>query len=82
MAEYDNTNKWTLNKNTRRRNDKDSEYSGSANIECPHCNKTSDYWLNAWIRDGKLGKFFSGTTKPKQPAPVTNKIELNDEIPF
>ena len=80
MAEYDNTNRWTLNKNDRRRNDKDAEYTGSINID------GVDYWLNAWVKDGKRGKFFSGTVRPKQAASTTSDKPLNqqldDDIPF
>jgi hypothetical protein len=78
MSEFDKTNTWTLNRNDRRRNDKDSEFSGSINID------GKEYWLNAWVKEGKRGKFFSGSVKPKDGTkPIAaNKIELNDEIPF
>lgn len=92
MAEYDNTNRWSLFKNEKRRNDKDSEYNGSAVVTCPHCNQTSEHWLNAWIQTSKknASKFFSGPIRAKEQrqegrkqynsAPLNQ--QLDDDIPF
>lgn len=59
MADFDNTNRWTLNKNKEKRDDKDKDYNGSVNID------GKEYWLNGWIKQGKNGAFISGTVKPK-----------------
>lgn len=54
---YDNTNRWTLNKNDRKQQDSHADYQGKINVE------GKDYWLNGWIKDGPKGKFISGTIK-------------------
>jgi hypothetical protein len=83
MAEYDNTNRWVLSRNEKRRNDKDAEFTGEININ------GVDYWLNGWVKERKKdgSKFFSGTTKPKNPSPSSTKSgtlseQLGDDIPF
>ena len=89
MVDYDNTNKFMLSRNTKRRNDKDAEFTGNANITCPHCDQTSDHWLNAWVREKKAdgSKFFGGTTRAKDTGTSKNPkssipLELDDQIPF
>ena len=63
---YDNTNRWTLNKNANKRKDTDCDYTGSINIDGVDC------WLNGWVKDGPKGKFISGTVKPKDVTPRQN----------
>ena len=60
MTQYDNTNRGVLFKNDRREKDTHPEYNGTINIE------GQEYWLNAWIKDGGKGKFFSLSVKPKE----------------
>lgn len=91
MTQYDNTNKGALFKNTRREKDTHPEYNGSVNIE------GHDYWISAWLKDGKNGKFFSlafkrkdGTAARPDPAQaVITQVRqhfpdatLDDEVPF
>lgn len=88
MTEYDNTNRGVLFKNDRRESDKHPEYNGSINVD------GVDYWLSAWVKDGKKGKFFSLAIKPKQapqakssapariPGSKHTPIDMDDEIPF
>lgn len=85
---YDNTNRGALSKNNRRENDKHPEYTGSINVA------GHDYWISAWVKDGKNGKFFSLSVKRKdgtaarpdsasRPAPDARQAApLDDEIPF
>lgn len=61
MPQYDNTNRWTLNKNDRKETDKHPDYTGSLNVD------GREFWLSAWLKDGSRGKFFSGSVKPKEP---------------
>ena len=56
---YDNTNRWTLNKNDRKEKDTHPDYKGSLNVD------GVDYWLDGWIKDGANGKFISGSLKRK-----------------
>ncbi len=85
MAEYDNTNRWTLSRNKNKRSETDSDFSGSINID------GVEYWLNGWTKtNSKDGsRFFSGTHRRKEQrngAPRTSNEPLNkqldDDIPF
>ena len=83
MTEYDNSNRWVLFKNDRKQTDKHPDYTGTINVN------SVEYELSAWLKEGRKGKFFSGTVKPKReivkdmreradPAPSA----IDDEIPF
>jgi hypothetical protein len=54
---YDNSNRWTLNKNARKTQDSHADYTGKIDVN------GVEYWLNGWIKDGPKGKFISGTIK-------------------
>ena len=64
MTTYDNRNRGVLFRAKDRKSDKHPEYSGSVNIE------GVEYWLDGWVKDGKSGKFFSLSVKPKEAAKV------------
>lgn len=84
MAEYDNTNRGVLFKNDRKEKDTHADYQGSLNVE------GVEYWLNAWVKEGKNGKFFSVSIREKQARTDTQKPAqgkafdegYDDEIPF
>jgi hypothetical protein len=44
-------------------------YEGEFKIICPHCHAESRGWCKAWVRESKVGKFFSLAFKfrDKQP---------------
>ena len=83
---YDNTNRWTLNKNDRKEKETHPDYKGKLNID------GVDYWLDGWIKDGANGKFISGSIKPKDaarnghqqsaPQPASPYDDLQDDPPF
>ena len=83
---YDNTNRWTLNKNDRKETERHPDYKGSINVD------GVDYWLDGWIKDGANGKFISGSIKPKDaarnghqqsaPQPASPYDDLQDDPPF
>ena len=86
---YDNTNRWTLNKNAEKEQDTHADYKGKINVD------GVEYWLNGWIKDGPNGKFISGTIKPKEarrppPERKSDPIstgrqryhDLDDDIPL
>lgn len=81
MSEYDNTNRGALFRNTRKEQPNHPDHTGSINIQ------GREYWLSAWVKDGKNGgRFFSLSAKPKDatgsaPQPSAVK-DLDDEIPF
>jgi hypothetical protein len=90
---YDNTNSGMMARNENRKTDKQSEFSGSINVE------GVDYWLSAWVNEGKPGgkmegrKYFSIKINRKENAvnsgggvqrmerPSYGNIE-SDDIPF
>ena len=86
--QYDNTNRGALFKNTRREKDSHPEYNGSVNVD------GVDYWISAWVKDGRSGKFFSLSVKRKdgteaRPEKVLAEVQktfpdahLDDDIPF
>jgi len=82
MAEYDRTNSGVLFKNEDKATDKHPDYGGSINVD------GIDYWLSAWIKTGKKGKFMSLSVKPKvglvnvPPKAAPRAAEIDDDIPF
>jgi len=73
-------NSGTLGTNRRKEKDSHPSHSGQALID------GKPYWISAWIKEGKDGKFFSLAFKPKEAkadAPAAKKAEdYSDEIPF
>lgn len=59
---YDNTNKGTIAKNTRKTQDNHPDITGSINVD------GVDYWINGWLKknsqDGST--FYSLSVKPKE----------------
>ena len=86
MSKYPNSG--TLNKNERKRPDKnDPDYEGQAEVD------GVGWWLSAWVKSGPNGKFMSLSFKPKQArAPKqeppgkygepSKSDDFNDDIPF
>ncbi len=80
---YDNTNRWTLNKNARKEQDNHPDYKGAINVD------GVEYWLDGWIKESANGKFISGSLKRKDatsaaPRPQPAAFDVNDgsEVPF
>lgn len=88
---YDNTNRGTIAKNTRKTEDSHPDIAGQINVD------GKDYWINGWqktnSRDGS--KFYSLSVKPKearqeQPEQAARRTAANppdfggndDGIPF
>jgi hypothetical protein len=61
MSENKYPNSGALYKNDRMRPDRqDPEYNGSCEVD------GVEYWISAWLKEGKKGKFFSLSFKPKE----------------
>ena len=82
---YDNTNRWTLNKNDRKEKETHPDYKGKLNVD------GVDYWIDGWIKEGANGKFISGSLKPveqgggsqpSRPQPAGFDTDLDDDVPF
>jgi hypothetical protein len=87
MPQYDNRNRFTLFRNTKKREGKqDADFNGTFTDK-----HGREYWINAWSQTPKNGgdKFLSGSIKLKdapkdgrnQPAPQ-QRVELEDDVPF
>lgn len=81
MADYDKTNTGVLFKNDKEGgNPKWPDYKGSINIE------GTEYWLSAWIKEGKKGKFMSLSVKPKDEAKPAREVArdngIEEDLPF
>ena len=82
---FDNTNRGTLSKNLKKEKDTHPDYKGSININ------GVEHWFDAWLKEGKKGKFLSGrigdpkkqgfTPKGMDEMPRDSGIK-DDDIPF
>ncbi|MGO9605660.1 MAG: hypothetical protein ACLQAT_20120 [Candidatus Binataceae bacterium] len=65
----DYPNSGILFENDRKRDERDRTHQGSADVDCPHCGVRSQFWLSAWVKEGRKGKFLSLAFKLKPPLP-------------
>ena len=73
-------NSGVLFKNDKKEQEKHPDYKGSIMVD------GTEYWLSAWIKEGKSGKFMGLAVSPKDAQPPTSKPapkNLEDsDIPF
>ena len=75
-------NSGVLFRNDKKDNDRAPEYKGNLTVN------GQDYWLSAWIKEGKSGKFMGLALSPKeQQAPQKTKPKGSgfddfDDAPF
>lgn len=79
-------NSGILFKNDKKREARDRDYQGSADITCT-CGKRSQFWLSAWLKEGKQSKFLGLAFKPKDAASEraqngTATSDDGEDIPF
>ncbi len=87
MTQYDNTNRGALFKNDRKESEKHADYTGKLNVG------GVDYWISAWVKEGKSGKFMSLSVKEQDrkgdvakakaaDAKPRGRADFDDEVPF
>ena len=82
MAEYDNRNRFTLFRNTKKREGKkDADFNGTFTDS-----NGVEYWISGWLKDsnGKKWMSLSFTKKEEQQGGQTKSEPAvsDDEIPF
>ena len=83
MAEYDDTNRGALFKNTRKETDSHPDYKGTANIN------GVEYWVSSWLKVSKSGEKYLSTayTAKEESAPAKKPAQVSmadddGDIPF
>jgi hypothetical protein len=73
-------NSGVLFRSDKKDNDRAPDYKGNITVG------GQDYWLSAWIKEGKSGKFMGLAVSPKedyQPKQAPKKASFEDEdLPF
>ena len=74
-------NSGVLFSNDKKETDKHPHYKGNITVD------GKDYWLSAWVKEGKSGKFMGLAVSPKeeyQPKQTTKKSNFDDldSLPF
>jgi hypothetical protein len=80
MEKRDNSG--VLFKNDKIENDRSPTYKGNITVD------GKDYWLSAWVKEGKSGKFMGLAVSPKEPMAKPSErskatgFDSDDSMPF
>ena len=66
MEKRDNSG--VLFKNDKKENEKHPDYKGNIMVD------GNKYWLSAWIKEGKTGKFMGLAVSPRDAQPPAGKV--------
>ena len=75
-------NSGVLFKNDKIENERSPNYKGNITVD------GKDYWLSAWVKEGKSGKFMGLAVSPKEEANTSSpkkksSIEdMDEDLPF
>ena len=84
MDENQRDNSGVMFKNDKREKESQPHYKGNITVD------GKSYWLSAWIKEGKSGKFMGLAVNPKEEAntsspkkkPSSGFDDMDDSIPF
>jgi len=61
-------NSGVLFKNDKKDNERAPEYKGNIMVD------GNEYWISAWIKEGKTGKFMGLAVSPRDAQPPASKV--------
>ena len=85
MDQQKRDNSGVLFRNEKKDNERAPDYKGSVMVD------GTDYWLSAWIKEGKTGKFMGLALSPKDAQPPgkipyghgkTRQEREDEDVPF
>ena len=76
MTQYDNRNSGALFPNDRKTKASHPDYKGSMTDA-----NGQEFWISAWVKQGKKGEFLSLAFEKKEDAPVTGPRTLGAKGP-
>ena len=74
-------NSGVLFSNDKKDNERAPHYKGNITVE------GKDYWLSAWVKEGKSGKFMGLAVSPKEPMKTSERskstsFDKGEDFPF